>query len=150
MATLTSCPECGADWSDGQTCTDHFHLMLFWEFDYQLFDVHHLMVVSYNLQHPSIYSPETLRDVKKMLRAFLEEGVTPQTMRQQISRTVDSSTRTHKITGTPEAHGSYEKPVTWEMHAVDVIHAGREHYFASVRQWAESILKSLRESGNME
>jgi hypothetical protein len=146
---MNKCPECGADWSGGETCTDQFYTMLAWELDHQLYDVHHLMVIAYNLQHPSVYSPQTLEDVKGMLVAFLEQGVTPQQMRQKIKRLVDSSVRTHKITGTAEAHGEHAQPVTWTMTAFDVTAAGIEQYYASVRAWAWSVLRALRESGNM-
>lgn len=145
---LERCPECSADWSDGQTCQDHFHLMGFWELDHQLYDVHHLMVACYHLQHPSLYSPQTLNDVKHMLAEFVEGGVTPQEMRKRISKSVDSGVRTHKIAGTPESHGEYAHPINWPMRVTDVTAAGIENYYASVQAWAESILKALRESNN--
>src|SRR5579859_4698706 len=107
---MKRCPECGADWSSGQTCTDHFHLMGFWEQDNRLYDVHHLMVLSYYLQHPSLYSPEGLRDATHLLVLFLEEGLTPQQGRKRIGKVVDSGKRTYKIKGTPESHGTYSYP----------------------------------------
>lgn len=148
-ATTTRCPECGTDWSDGQTCTDHFHTMGFWELDNQLYDVHHLMVLSYHLQHPSLYSPQTLKDSVQMLVQFLESGVTPQQMRKQIGRAVDSGVRKHKIKGTPDSHGEYAHPVTWTKTAADVTGGGIEHFYDNVRQWAASILASLREAGEV-
>ena len=143
------CPECGTDWSAGLTCTRHFHQMGAWELDNQLYAVHHLMVLSYHLQHPSLYSPQTLNDAKQMLAQFLEGGVTPQQMRQRIARAADSSVRAHKITGTPDSHGEYPHAVMWTMTAADVTAGGVENFYANVREWAASILASLRQAGEV-
>lgn len=149
MKAATQCPECGARWSSADECTDHFHQMLFWEWDEQLFDVHHLLVLCYHLQHPSLYSPQALGWAKHALARIMEDGATPQSMRRQSSRSLDSGARDYRITGTPGAAGRYEKPVHWDMRAADVVNAGIDNYYASVRQWAASIRKSLRESGNL-
>ena len=93
MTETKQCPECKAQWIDDTTCTDHFHTMLAWEWEHQLYDLHHLLVLCFHLQHPSLYSPETLRGAKTMLVEFLEDGISPQAMRQKISKTVDSGTR---------------------------------------------------------
>lgn len=143
------CPECGADWSDGQTCTDHFHMMLFWEYDYQLPDVHHLLVLCYHIQHPSLYSPETLRWAIGTLTEFAETDLSPQALRECIQHSVDSGVRKHKIAGTPESHGSYTLPVAWTMTAADVVAAGVEQYYDSVRAWAAAAVAALRASGNI-
>jgi hypothetical protein len=143
------CPECGADWSDGQTCIDHFHLMGFWELDHRLYDVHHLMVTCYYLQHPSLYSPEGLLHAKHLLVQFVEVGISPQQMRKKIGQAVDSGNRSYKIKATPDSQGVYDHPIQWAMTAADVTAAGMEHYYAQVRAWADSVLKALRESGNL-
>jgi hypothetical protein len=144
MDAVKRCPECGAD------CTDHFHLMGFWELDNQLLDVHHLMVLCYHLQHPGLYSPEGLRDAKLLLVVFLEEGLTPQQVRKRIGKAVDSGTRPYTIKGTAAAHGTYTHPVHWTMTAADVTAAGLENYVARVRAWADSVLDSLRRSQNLD
>jgi hypothetical protein len=115
------CPECGADWSDGLTCEAAFHQFGFWELaDLEhLGSVHLLMVLSYHLQHPSLYSPEALVFAQGQLIDFLEGGVTPQQMRRQMRDRVDSCKRRFKITGTAEHHGSYDPPVAWTMRAAD-------------------------------
>jgi hypothetical protein len=149
METAKRCPECGADWSNGLTCTDHFHLMGAWELENQLYDVHHLMVLCYHLQHPSLYSPEGLRDAQQLLVMFLEEGLTPQRVRKRIGKAVDSGTRTYRIKGTPTSCGAYTHPVQWTMTAADVTRGGLDNYYAAVRSWADSVLKSLRASKNV-
>lgn len=149
MDTPTHCMECGADWSGGQTCTDAFHMMGFWELEYQLYDVHHLMVLCYHLQHPSLYSPDGLEGAKKLLVVFVEEGVSPQAMRKRMSKAADSGRRKYKIKGTPDSFGAYAQPPGWEMVAADVVRAGINNYYASARKWAELTLRTLRESGNL-
>ena len=144
-----ACPECGAAWTDGQTCTDHFHTLGFWELDHQLYDVHHLMVLCYHIQHPSLYSPEGLAQAHGLLTAFVEQGVSPQTMRKQIAGQVDSGVRTQKIGGTPEAHGHYAYPLTWSLRVSDVVSAGIDRYYDSVPAWARSVINDLRSSGNL-
>ncbi len=145
------CPECGADWSNGVTCEDDFHQFGFWELaDLEhLGSVHHLMVLSYHLQHPSLYSPEALAFAQQQLIDFLEGGVTPQQMRRQMRDQVDSGKRTYKVTGTAGHHGSYDPPVVWTMRAADVVAGGEDRYVENIEAWARSILAALRAVGNL-
>src|SRR5512147_743298 len=122
------CPECGAAWADGNTCTDYFHQMLFWEAeDPSLGIVHHLTVLCYHLQHPSLYSPEMLDGAKQLLVDFVERGVSPQTVRQRDRTKLDSGNRSWKIKGTAGSHGTYHNPIHWTMTASDVTAGGMEH-----------------------
>jgi hypothetical protein len=145
-----ACPECGDRWLQGQTCADAFHLLLGWEWEHQMQAVHHLLVLSYHLQHPSLYSPEGLTVGRALLIAFVEDGVTPETMRKRIGRQVDSGARTDSLTARPDRYGIYEKPVVWTMRIGDCVRAGPDPFYASVRAWAASILASLRASGNLD
>jgi Family of unknown function (DUF5946) len=140
MEALQVCPECGARWHDGQTCQDHFHQMLFWENENPAYgQVHHLMVLSYHLQHPSLYSPEGLSAATHLLADFLEHGAMPEEVRKRNRATVDSGTRTWKIKGTTDSHGVYDPFIQWTMTAADVVASGVDNYCASVRTWARSI-----------
>lgn len=147
----THCPECGADWSEA-TCEQNFHQMLFWEqADMEhLGVVHHLMVLTYHLQHPSLYSPDGLKHSMGLLVDFVARGVTPQQVRQRDRDKVDSSKRAFKIKGTPESHGAYAHPVAWTMRAADVVAGGAEHYVENVRAWSQSVYDDLVRSGNLE
>jgi hypothetical protein len=141
------CPECGAA---GATCQDYFHQLLFWEAEYPDYgSVHHLMVLCYHLQHPSLYSPDGLRYAIQLLVEFVDQGLTPQEARQRHRAEVDSSQRSWKIKGTSAARGAYEHPITWPMTAAEVVTAGADHYCDSVRAWARSTLEALRQSGNL-
>jgi hypothetical protein len=139
-----TCPECGAPWTDGVTCTADFHQMLFWENQRpELGAVHHLMVLSFNLQHPSVYLLEMLASARQMLADFLEGRLTPQEFRRQNKQRLSSTERTWKITGTPEFHGSYDPPIHWTMTARDVVSGGIDHYIENVNRWSSSILEQF-------
>ncbi len=144
MATAI-CPECGAAWADGQTCQEFFHQMLFWENEVPaLGEVHHLMVLCYHLQHPSLYSTEGLRHARRLLAEFVEEGLTPQASRRRNRERVDSGQRKWSITARPGDKGRYERPPQWAMTAADVVGAGRAAYREQVVEWARSIHLALQ------
>lgn len=143
------CTECGAIWKDDRTCETDFHQMLFWENEFpELGVVHHLMVLNYHLQHPSLYSPDGLRFSMNLLREFVEQGVSTEQSRQRYREMLSSTHRTWKIKGCPDAHGSYPHPIEWTMRAADVIEGGAESYIENVEKWSRSILESLRLSQN--
>lgn len=150
MEAEQTCPECGSAWTDGNTCQDHFHQMLFWEHENPANGVvHHLLVLSYRLQHPSLYSPEGLNEARRLLEAFLEQGVTPEQARKRNRVAMDSGKRKFKITGTPASHGVYHHPIQWSMTAAEVTARGVHDYCDSVRAWARSVYEALMASGNL-
>ena len=150
MDSAAQCPECGARWAAGVTCQDHFHQMLAWEIERpELGEVHHLMVPSFYLQHPTLYSPEGLIFSLRLLRDFVERGLTPLDVRRRNRDALDSGRRRFKITATPAAHGAYDRAVKWTMTAADVTAAGADAYRESVRRWAKAILDDLRASGTL-
>jgi hypothetical protein len=138
------CPECGALWPEGKTCQDYSHQMLSWEFEHSLLDVHHLMVLCYHLQHPSLYSPEGLLEARRLLNEFVERGASPQEVRRRNRSRVDSGKRDWKIKGTAASHGSFARPVHWAMTAADVTKGGPERYYENVQKWARSVHKALQ------
>jgi hypothetical protein len=145
------CPECGAARHGGDTCTNDFHQMLAWEVENPTFwEVHHLMVLCYHLQHPSLYSPDALTWATHVLAEFVEHGTTTQEIRKRNRNTLDSSNRKWKVTGTPASYGKYEHPVRWEVTAADVIAGGMDNYCENVKAWARSVLDVLKTSGNLQ
>jgi hypothetical protein len=148
VETIPVCPECGATLAPGQACRDYFDMMLFWENENPSFDVHHLMVLSYYLQHPTLYSPEGLRQAVHLLGEFLEWGVTPEQVRKRERTRRDSGRKKWKIKGSPASFGSYPNPVHWQMTAVDVTAGGVEHYIEKVREWAKQVRWDIRDAGN--
>ncbi len=105
------------------------------------------MVLSYHLQHPSLYSSEALQGGVSMLHEFIAKGVSPPQMRRQMRKHVDSGRRTTRVVGTPESRGAYAAPVPWTMTAGDVIRGGPANYVANILEWAASIDKNLLEAG---
>ncbi|HET7768629.1 MAG TPA: DUF5946 family protein [Chloroflexota bacterium] len=99
------CAECGAPLvAGGGSCDDAFHQLLAWEMERpELGVVHHLLVLCFHLQHPSLYSPEALAWGRETLVDFLERGVTPHDVRQR-ERGAASARRTAR--GACEAHRS--------------------------------------------
>ncbi len=107
MPSIQRCPECGTPWPDNVTCESLFHQMLFWEAENPaLGEVHHLTVLCYHLQHPSLYSPDGLREGRRLLVGFLCDHDTPSQARRTTRANVDSSRRTWKIKGTPGLQGA--------------------------------------------
>ncbi len=140
------CPICGGGVPKGGACSDHFDLMLVWEWEYQLYDLHHLMVLGYYLQHPERYSGEGLEYSLGLLRRFAINSEYVVDVRQEMRAGVQQNNREFPITPRPGNVGAYPHPVTWTMRAADVIAAGHEHYYESIRAWADSIVASLREA----
>lgn len=116
MRSTPTCPECAAVWQDGETCQDCFYQMLYWEAgnpDYG--EVHHLMVLCYYLQHPSLYSPEGLEAGMRLLVDFVEGNLSPQEARRRMQGKVSSRRRRRwKLVATPQTSGAYPYPVRWE------------------------------------
>lgn len=150
METPQTCPECGTEWHGAETCQQHFYQMLAWEQENpDNWAVHHLMVLCYHLQHPSLYSPAGLNEAMHLLNRFVEQGATPQEIRKQQAAAVNSRNRTWKITGTPDSHGVYRRSIQWTMTAANVVASGAERYCESVRTWARSVYEALNASGNL-
>jgi hypothetical protein len=141
MEAPQRCAECGASWINGQTCEDHFHQMLYWEAENpgDGAEVHHLMVVCYYLQHPSLYSPAGLNEARRLLVEFVEQGTSPIEVRQRNRTRFDSSQRDWRIKGTAASHGWYDRALAWKMTAADVVAGGSDHYCDNVRLWHSQL-----------
>lgn len=134
------CPECGAVWPDGRTCADDFHQMLYWENERpELGEVHHLMVLCYQLQHPGLYSAEGLTHALQLLAEFVEGGLSPAEARRRQRAAVDSGGRGWSVTARPGNRGRYEQQPAWTMRAADVVGGGIDAYLTNVRVWAEQV-----------
>ena len=144
MNTDSVCPECGAALLEGTTCETYFHQMLFWEAEYpDLGVVHHLMVLCYHLQHPSLYSPDGLVAGIELLDAFVRDGRSPAEVLRTSHEKVNSNTRKWKVTARPNSTGAYAHPVIWIMRGADVVGRDSDRYCDSVREWAQSVYESI-------
>jgi hypothetical protein len=150
MQTITRCSECDALLTNGKTCQDDFHQMLFWEAEFpELWVVHHLMVLCYHLQHPSLYAPDGLTVSKNLLAEFIETNITPAEVIKRNQVTLNSGKRDFKIKAKPGLQGSYAHPVKWAMTAANITADGSDQYCDNVRAWAQSMYDALKESGNL-
>lgn len=151
MNAETICPDCGARHSDGASCQDDFHQMLFWEAEEPARGVvHHLMVLCYHLQHPHLYSPDGLRASLGLLVRFVAEGATTEQVRAESRERVDSGKRDWKVTARAGHQGEYRSTPAWPMTAADVAARGPDAYCDSVRAWAQSVYEALRQAGELE
>jgi hypothetical protein len=143
----TYCPECGAVWEDGRTCQDYFHQLLYWENeDPARGEVHHLMVLCYHLQHPSLYSAAGLRYARQLLADFVA-GLSPEEARRRNRDAVNSGRRDWSIIARPDDQGAYERPIAWMMTVGDVVRGGISNYSVTIHRWARSIAELLNEPG---
>jgi hypothetical protein len=146
---MSTCPECGAQHTGDSTCETDFHQMLFWEHeDFSRWEVHHLTVLCYHLQHPHLYSEDGLTNGIDLLTAFVRDGIPPSEIRRTSKDKVNSKNRTWTVTARPDSKGAYTHPVTWTMHAADVVARGADNYVASVREWAQSVYDSIQAAEN--
>ena len=147
---MARCLDCGALQPEGRICQDDFYALLGWETEYAGYgEVHHLTVLCYHLQHPSLYSPDGLEHAKKLLVDFLENGNTTEQIRRERRGQVSSTKRTWKIKGKPGAQGSYANPPGWTMTAADIANDDHKLYIENVRRWSASVLNSLKSSNNL-
>ena len=139
------CTECGASLIAGQSCRDSFNQMLAWDFQDPIGagQLHHLTVLCYNLQHPSVYSPEALEEAKQVLTDFIVNNVSAKQMLAKQRQNFSSKNRDWKIQGTSERFGSYQQKINWTMTAADVVMLGISSYSDSVLKWAKSISMDL-------
>lgn len=143
------CPECGAILSEGETCETNFHQMLFWENENPAnWEVHHLTVLCYHLQHPSLYSQDGLAHGIQLLTSFVRDDISPAEMRRMTSDKVNSRNRNWKITARPDSKGAYTQPIAWTMRTTDVITRGIDQYVDSVREWAQRAYDSIQAAQN--
>ncbi len=145
------CAECGASLTEGMTCRDYLNEMIKWDFeDFNgVGRVHHLTVVSYNLQHPSVYSEKGLENAKKSLAKFILHPTSYKEHGAEDVRNLASDVRTWKITSTPESQGKYHIQPVWRITARDVFKSGLPSYVENVQKWSESVLEALKESSNV-
>ena len=151
MGTL-QCHECGAPIDDGKECRDYLNEMIAWDFaDFNgVGKIHHLTVLAYNLQHPSVYSQKGLENAKASLQEFILNPSSFQKHDKVNRKNLSSDVRDWKITGTLEDRGVYSMQPHWTILASDVVKDGLGAYVDNVKKWSESVLSALEVSGNLD
>jgi len=149
--SLVACPACGALRAADSSCEADFHTLLGWEHEFPAYgEVHHLLVLCYQLQHPHLYSIEGLVHAKGLIVDFLEGGKTTEQVRREKRGIVASSARTWKVTARPGSCGAYAHPIKWSMTVLDVAADDHTRYRENVRRWADATLKDLREAEEVQ
>lgn len=148
---IQKCLECGAPLKNVKLCRDYLNEMIKWDFEdfTGVGKVHHLTVLSYNLQHPSLYSPKGLIDATGSLKGFLANSESFKEHDARNRKMLASDVRDWRITGSPESHGRYVIEPQWKMRASDVVEGGLPDYVENVKEWATSVKEALMESGNL-
>lgn len=135
-----TCPECGAPRLDGLTCWEQLGLLIAWEFnDPELAAKHFLTVASYNLQHPAMFTDESIAGLRTAYIEHLDQGLAVTEIRKRNSKAYDGKARVLR----PEGE---RRPVlrTWSMTIADVYTPDRPEGAAQrVADWANAIRKEL-------
>lgn len=135
------CPECGAVLPERTTCQSIFESFLVLEYsEPAYYEAHFAMVSCFMIQHGR-YSDEGLAWIKPVLRASLDEGLTPAELRQLASKGTNSTTRTWKVIRRPDAPPLPK--IEWSMTIADVArdYHDPESYIRLVNRWAEITSK---------
>lgn len=145
------CLECGAHLPEGKSCKEYFEQMITWDFEdfTGAGTVHHLTVLCYSLQHPTVYSKRGLEDAKEFLDEFVSKQATFEEHGKRNSERLSSSVRDWKISGTPEDQGTYDHVPVWTIRTPDVAMAGKEGYEERVQAWAVSVYEALQQAGEL-
>jgi hypothetical protein len=145
---IQKCPECGAILENVAECREYLNEMIKWDFEdfTGVGKIHHLTVLSYNLQHPSLYSPKGLENAKDSLKEFLANPESFKDHDEWNRQQLASDVRDWKITGTPESHGEYATKPIWTITAADVVRGGLPNYVENVKKWGRSVQGSLVEA----
>jgi hypothetical protein len=137
----THCPECGAALADEPSCDELFHKLLAWE----LSDLarngryHHLLVLSWELQHPSRFADRTITWARESLHRSIVDGVPARQLRRDAAEWQSQDRRTFKITR-DDAEVVHRE---WTQTLGDVIAKGEEGMPESVLEWATAVLKDV-------
>ncbi|MES2622953.1 MAG: DUF5946 family protein [Patescibacteria group bacterium] len=151
MRNNQTCPECGALLNTFPECRDYLNEMIKWDFEdfTGVGQIHHLTVLSYNLQHPSVYSQKGLENAKRSLVEFILHPMAYEKHGVIDLKNLASDVRDWKITGTAENHGAYTTKPVWNMTAADVVNGGLENYVENVKKWSAEVLGILKELGEI-
>jgi hypothetical protein len=137
------CPICGAVLPEGSTCQSLFDEFLNLEYtDPAYGEVHYLTVTCFMVQHER-YSDEALIWTKATLKAYFDEHLTAQQLRQRAAQATNRDTRTWKVTRRADARPLPK--VAWTMTIVDVAQSIQdpEKYCEQVRRWAGATLQQM-------
>lgn len=135
-----TCPECNAPLIDEFSCWDTLGLLLSWESDdTELQKVHFLTVATYNIQHPSLFQEEAIKELRKLHRKYIDNEITINEIRIIVGKLAKGDKRVLK-----SITERVIIPQKWKMTIADVyIPDMKEEAPDRVRRWAKSIHHDL-------
>ncbi len=137
------CPKCGAQLREGETCGDLFNLTQFKEAEVPAcFQVHHLSVPSYMLQH-NVYSKEGWLAARGLLDQFINGGLMPESARRQNRQRMDDGHRLWRLTSGPKLEGVGK--IGWTLTVADIRLDTTNNYCGDIRAWAEALLTDTKD-----
>jgi hypothetical protein len=146
MASIVTCPECGAPAVDGLSCWEQLGAILAWEWqDPELLAVHFLTVASYNLQHPAQFTDAAIEGLRDAFITHLDQGMPVAMIRRQVAQVAEGSQRVRKV----EAD---RRPLlrAWPMTIADVYLPHQPSGAVDrVRRWAASIRAEIRRGSSL-
>ncbi len=142
----SKCPQCGALPINGLDCRQQFEALLALEYQdptgYGA--AHHLLVMSYVLQHPDEFTDQALEWERHSLKSALD-GLPPSELRKQAGKSFNGQAHVKKKT--PSHPPGW--PAQWPL-TVSYIYAAIEkeynttQYIELVKTWAGSIIDTLK------
>ena len=144
------CPECGAPLGEAADCRALFHELLLLEA--RVPGVagempHFLAVASYNLQHPSAFTPVALEGLRRTVGDVLAGRATLDDARRRARTGADGATRVGRrpddVLTEAERRVLGAWPTRWPLTVADVCRAEPGEYTARVRAWAEGTIAML-------
>jgi hypothetical protein len=140
---LECCAECGAVLPEGSTCQALFDECLCLEFTNPAYgQVHFLTVACFMIQHGR-YSDEALAGMQPMLRAYLDEQMSTQQLRQHAAKRMNDAARTWKVIRSADVPPPPQ--VAWSITIADVAQSMQdaESYCEQVKQWGRATLQQM-------
>jgi hypothetical protein len=134
---MVTCSECAAPDMACETRFNEFLVLEFTETGYGT--VHHLTIATYMLQHSSKLTRQGWSLTRKLLREFLVENKSPDTIRKQNKNFIDSGKRIFNITSIDGSRGI--RKIIWTKTILDVHSDNAEIYCREIINWANSALK---------
>ncbi len=129
------CKDCKRVLENFVPCAELYHHFLGKEVsDPDFWQVHHLTVLTYSIQHPTFLTKNGRLEMQKMLKRFIVDGLSPQQARQQFRPFVSNQNRTWKIT--TENVDAPSPTTQWHMTIGQIRVDNSEHYCEDIRKWA--------------
>lgn len=147
---MNACPECGAPLDGVSACRALLDelLALEWRVEGGSGTLSHFFAVSsYNLQHPSGFTPDALRSLRAALADVLEERATIHDILRRNRALLNGEARVRRRADTPigaEDRAMLDAwPTHWRMTVADVCRVAPEAYHERARAWAAAVSASL-------